>query len=135
MTMTNTPTPESGGERGPLRIVGWVPWEDPRPEATTEEHEQVLQAEIRRLNIRRGGFWHQGQTSIPRLNDTEPSEGCPLFSDGTVLRVSMRHWGAIMAAAHGLEADPKTFSEVGTLDMNYCQYAWYGPEEAAVRPA
>ena len=52
---------------------------------TAVPYAEALRAEILRLNIKRGGDWHQ-------------IHGVPVFSDGTAAVFSMRAWGDFMAA-------------------------------------
>lgn len=46
--------------------------------------------------------------------------GCPVFSDGTVSRMSFRAWGDFMAAVWSEEEDK---------DYCYVDFAWNDPEE------
>ena len=55
------------------------------PVGDTRERLEVLRREIVRLKIKRGGDWHQ-------------SVGCPVFSDGKALAITMRAWGDFCAA-------------------------------------
>lgn len=48
---------------------------------------EALRREVVRLNLRRGGDWHQ-----------QAEEGTPLFSDGKIASFSMRAWGDLLAA-------------------------------------
>ena len=72
-----------------------------KPNATDEDWAEVEQAIvdlIRKKKYKFGGNYHQyGAT------------GCPVMEDGTVVMVSMRHWGDIMSRVWG---------------GNYCDYAW-----------
>ena len=62
------------------------------------EVEQAIVDLIRKKKYKFGGNYHQyGAT------------GCPVMEDGTVVMVSMRHWGDIMSRVWG---------------GNYCDYAW-----------
>ena len=90
------------------KVIGWVlydknekQWEDAHPDATDEDWAEVEQAIvdlIRKKKYKFGGNYHQyGAT------------GCPVMEDGTVVMVSMRHWGDIMSRVWG---------------GNYCDYAW-----------
>lgn len=67
-------------------------WED--YQATWKDsaypHLFALRKSIIELEIRHGGDWHQ-------------REGCPVYSDGSVTRMSMRAWGDLLAAIWSTE--------------------------------
>ena len=70
---------------------------------------EALRAEVVRLIVRHGGFWHQ----------YDPA-GTPVFEDGTCAAFSMRAWGDFLAAV---------WSDHGDESYSYCDFAWHGPED------
>ena len=69
-----------------------------------EESDRVVVECIRRNGFRFGGFYHQGGEF-----------GMPMFEDGTVFFVSLRHWGHLMYEAWEPE---------GKDPYGYALYAW-----------
>lgn len=107
----------------PVTIVDWISYEDAEGKeescggmggsvafgdrwddvfTNANKHLNALRAEILRLGLRNGGFWHQ-------------EEGVPVFSDGTVGTFSMRAWGDVLAATWATHED---------VDYSYCDFAW-----------
>lgn len=75
----------------PLTVVGWTSPKDPRPTAKEDHaHVQAVIEELRRTRNRHGGTWH--------LN---AEDGCPVMSDGTVYRTTLRGWAVLVSIAHG----------------------------------
>lgn len=89
-----------GGYAPGGRIAASGPWDAYVDRITDDagdrERLEALKAYIVENELRRGGWWHQ-------------REGIPKFSDGSMLYLSMRAWGDLMAAIWG---------------GDYCLYAW-----------
>lgn len=91
-----------------MDIVDWISWEEAegRPEAPLEgERYEALSREIVSRNICYGGFWHQ-----------HSGGGVPLFDDGSVVRLTMRSWGDLLATI---------WSREDGADYDYIEFAWY----------
>lgn len=71
-------------------------------------HFEAIREEILRLQLKRGGFWHQEQ------------DGIPVLSDGHHFSASMRAWGDLLAAV---------WSEADNKDHSYCEFAWSGTDD------
>lgn len=77
---------------------------DEERERLWKEMEDAVIDSIRRNRFKFGGTYHQNGDF-----------GMPMFEDGTIFFVSMRHWGRIMADAwHGL----------GEKFHSYLDFAW-----------
>ncbi|MBR3583888.1 MAG: hypothetical protein IKO01_10660 [Kiritimatiellae bacterium] len=106
-------SPGTGGEKQRYPAFGDDFHEKPQEECRRlwDEAEQVVVESIRRNGFKFGGGYHQyGEF------------GMPLFDDGKVFFVSLRHWGHLMYRAW--EPDGKN-------PRGYCKYAfgWDIPEE------
>ena len=91
-----------------LFIVGWASYDSDYPTINLQEIDSLMVQnlifnEIKKENLVFGGDSHQ-----------ENLLGCPVFSNGTIFRASMRVWGMIMAIAHS------NIDEIGMPNyMNY----------------
>lgn len=94
-------------------LGGWVEgetWRNYRRQMpqTWRPYLNVLRKYIMGTSCRYGGFWHQ-------------EEGCPVFSDGTVIAMSFRAWGDFMAAVWNTAEQCHHY--------NYVNFAWTDGDE------
>ena len=83
----------SGSEE--LKIVGWGSYDSDYPNINFKEYSQQLVNSLVIEEIRKNGYSFSGE-------DHQNYEyGAPIFSNGTILRCSMRVWGVFMAVSHG----------------------------------
>ena len=77
-----------------LSLVGWMSYDADYPNINFKEHDQNAVLGLVLREISGHGYAFSGQ-------DHQNRDACvPLFSNGCVLRCSMRAWGMIMASAH-----------------------------------
>ena len=90
-----------------LKIVGWVSFDSPYPSITENgpklgEYISLINLEIVKNNYKFSGEEHQYSNS-----------GCPLFSDGTCFRASMRCFGGIMS---------RIYSDIDGIEYSYMDF-------------
>ena len=105
-----------------MKITGWTNWRsndefkisrfDKVPEDLIETAEKAIIKEIKKKGYSFSGYSHQ---------NTE--FGCPILDDKYIYATDQRHWGYLMAVAHGA---------MGKYD--YVKWAWL-PEGKEVIPA
>lgn len=78
-----------------LKIVGWGSYDSKYPNLNFEEYPQNLVNYLVIEEIKKNGYSFSGQDHQNHFF------GAPIFSNGTMLRCSMRTWGILMAVSHG----------------------------------